>query len=115
MLMKISSPADVLFTSLLTSPPPPGSNAPSYVSWFLAENKIRLGEAHAFLRSWFEERGVVVADVNAGHFVWVNLGKRMGWTTAEEEKKGFQKLLDGGVYIVSGRKYLTRSERSNIL
>lgn len=114
--MKISSPADVLFTALLTAPAPAPSSSstsssavinssapPSYVSWFLSENRTRLAEAHTFLRGWFEARGVRVADVCAGHFVWVNLGERMGWKTEQEEKKGFQVLLDGGVYVVSRR------------
>lgn len=132
MLMKISSPADVLFTALLTSPPPASAisasstvAAPkSYVEWFTQENRRRLTEAHAYVRGWFEERGCPVADSNAGHFVWVDIGARvhwtsfdahavhhadssplalasqMGWTTTEQEKAGFQRLLDGGVYIV---------------
>lgn len=101
MLMKVSSPADVLWTSLLTAPAPPSSPTySSYLHWFVAENKARLTEAHAYVRGWFVKRGVQVADSNAGHFVWVNLGQRVGWTTAAEEKKGFQTLLDGGVYIV---------------
>lgn len=40
-------------------------------------------------------------NLNSGNFIWVNLGKRLGFSDAETEKTVFQKLLDGGVYIVS--------------
>lgn len=99
MLMKISSPADVLFSALLTCPTSPTASNSSFVDWFLAENKRRLGEAHGLVRRWFEKRGVEVANTCAGHFCWVQLGRKMGWTTVEQEKKGFQALLDGGVYL----------------
>lgn len=38
---------------------------------------------------------------NAGNFVWVKLGERVGITSGRDEKRVFQRLLDGGVYIVS--------------
>jgi hypothetical protein len=44
---------------------------------------------------------VVLIENCRGHFVWVNLGERLGFQDALTEKKIFQKLLDGGVYIVS--------------
>lgn len=40
-----------------------------------------------------------------GNFVWVNLGARLGFNSAAEEKAVFQKLLDGGVYIAPGTAY----------
>jgi hypothetical protein len=36
----------------------------------------------------------------SGHFVWVNLGGKLGFTEPAKEKRVFQDLLDGGVYIV---------------
>lgn len=36
-----------------------------------------------------------------GHFVWVDMGGALGFRDLATEKKVFQKLLDGGVYIVS--------------
>jgi hypothetical protein len=58
-------------------------------------------------------RGVKVANSNAwvyqcvgwtdgvrGNFVWVHLGAKLGFDDAVEEKRTFQTLLDGGVYIV---------------
>jgi hypothetical protein len=36
-----------------------------------------------------------------GNFIWVHLGGKLGFSDAISEKKVFQKLLDGGVYIVS--------------
>lgn len=35
-----------------------------------------------------------------GHFVWVNLGAALEFDDVATEKQIFQKLLDGGVYIV---------------
>jgi len=37
----------------------------------------------------------------SGHYVWINLGAKLGIHDVQEEKRVFQKLLDGGVYIVS--------------
>jgi hypothetical protein len=49
---------------------------------------------------WFAARGVRVSYSNAGNFVWVNLGEVAGIKSAKQEKRVFQRLLDGGVYIV---------------
>ncbi|WVQ76353.1 hypothetical protein IAR50_006018 [Cryptococcus sp. DSM 104548] len=97
MLMKLSSPADVIWSSLL--------NDKETLNNFLNKNKERLGEAQAFVRDWFEERGVVVADSNAGNFVWVNIGQKLGGIDANTERMIFQKLLDSGVYIAPGTAY----------
>lgn len=40
-----------------------------------------------------------------GNFVWVNLGARLGFSDAAEEKRTFQRLLDGGVYVAPGTAY----------
>ena len=100
--IKISSPADVIFSSLLQS---------DYLGTFLALNRSRLGEAQAKVRTWFERRGVYVKPCNAGHFVWVHLGPRVGIETKEQELEVFQKLLDGGLYIVSSQRHLKPSGR----
>ncbi|WWC85745.1 uncharacterized protein L201_000611 [Kwoniella dendrophila CBS 6074] len=97
MLMKISSPSDVIWSTLLTDS--------TRLKSFISTNRKRLTEAHAFARGWFVERGVEVANSNAGNFVWVNLGKRLGFSDAITEKRVFQKLLDGGVYIAPGSAY----------
>ncbi|WVR03444.1 hypothetical protein IAU60_000435 [Kwoniella sp. DSM 27419] len=97
MLMKISSPADVIWSTLL-------QDAPRLKS-FLTTNRARLTEAHAFARGWFEDRGVHVANSNAGNFIWVNLGQALGFTDDLTEKEVFQRLLDGGVYIAPGTAY----------
>lgn len=57
MLMKISSPADVIWSALLTDREKLGE--------FVALNRQRLSEAGAFVREWFESRGVPVAHSNA--------------------------------------------------
>ncbi|WWC58053.1 uncharacterized protein I303_100588 [Kwoniella dejecticola CBS 10117] len=97
MLMKISSPADVIWSALLLDPP--------RLKSFIQTNKSKLTEAHAYARGWFVARGIEVANSNAGNFIWVNLGAKLGFTDASSEKKVFQKLLDGGVYIAPGSAY----------
>ena len=92
MQLKVSSPADVVFSTLLNS---------DYLSTFLETNRQRLGEAQAFVRSWFEERGVTVRPCHAGHFVWIDMGTRLSILDTAEEMAVFQRSLDGGVYIVS--------------
>ncbi|KAH8085861.1 pyridoxal phosphate-dependent transferase [Filobasidium floriforme] len=94
--IKISSPADVIFSTLLTS---------DYLPTFLRLNQSRLSVAQERVRTWFERRQVVVRDCNAGHFVWVNLGPRIGIKTRDEETRVFQKLLDGGLYVAPGSAY----------
>jgi hypothetical protein len=77
-----------------------------YLDWFITENANRLADAQKFTRAWFEARGMMVLDSNAGHFVWVDIGSRKGWSTLAEEQEAFQKCLDGGVYVVSRKQRL---------
>ncbi|KAL0243943.1 hypothetical protein I308_105206 [Cryptococcus tetragattii IND107] len=97
MLMKLSSPADVIWSTLLQDK--------TALKKFITTNRRLLGEAQAFIRKWFEDRGVPVADHNAGNFVWVNLGAALEFEDVATEKQIFQKLLDGGVYIAPGSAY----------
>lgn len=97
MLMKISSPADVIWSTLLSDE--------DKLAEFIALNRARLTEAGKYVREWFEARGVPVAHSNAGNFVWVDIGKRLGCRDAKEEKRIFQRLLDGGVYVAPGTAY----------
>ncbi|KGB77237.2 hypothetical protein CNBG_3075 [Cryptococcus deuterogattii R265] len=97
MLMKLSSPADVIWSTLLQDK--------VALKKFITTNRRLLGEAQAFIRKWFEDRGVPVADHNAGNFVWVNLGAALEFDDVATEKQIFQKLLDGGVYIAPGSAY----------
>lgn len=97
MLMKISSPADVIWSTLLEDR--------ATLERFLRTNRARLADAAAHTRRFFEDRGVDVYPSNAGNFAWVNLAPILGIETADEEKRIFQKLLDGGVYVAPGSGY----------
>ncbi|WWC66900.1 uncharacterized protein I206_100807 [Kwoniella pini CBS 10737] len=97
MLMKISSPADVIWSTLLLDS--------KRLKSFINTNKLKLTESHKFTRNWFIERGIEVSNSNAGNFIWVNLGKKLKFENSIIEKKIFQKLLDGGVYIAPGSAY----------
>jgi hypothetical protein len=43
----------------------------------------------------------IIANEHSGHFIWVDIGGHLGFRDVVTEKKIFQRLLDGGVYIVS--------------
>jgi len=57
MLMKISSPADVIWSALLSDQ--------AKLKEFITLNQKRLAEAAQYTRQWFESRGVTVAHSNA--------------------------------------------------
>ncbi|KAJ9105595.1 hypothetical protein QFC19_003577 [Naganishia cerealis] len=129
LFMKVSSPADTLFYAMLSSPPPdispseasdssavalaiksatdainpdqPAEVENSFAAWFVAENRRRLTDSAAYMSQWFIERGFKVYPANAGHFLWVDFGDRVGWDTWEKELDGFNGLFERRVYIVS--------------
>lgn len=130
LFMKISSAADTLFYAILSSPAPTVSSnetdstkiheaiqsecdatdphhpvdiPDSFGSWFVAENRRRLTESAAYMTRWFTDRGFRVYPANAGHFLWVDFGDRLGWDTWEKELDGFNGLFEERVYIVSQR------------
>ena len=67
----------------------------------MRENRRRIESNYRLARDWLQARGFNVAPSNAGHFLWVDLGSRLGWTTVDEEEDGFCRLFDAGLYIVS--------------
>jgi aspartate/methionine/tyrosine aminotransferase len=90
---KISSPADVVFSSLLSS---------EHLSTYLLISQERLQAAHELVETWFSARGCTVHRCDAGPFLWVYMGDRLGITTWEEEARLHMRLFEeGGVYIVS--------------
>ena len=99
LFIKVSAPADCLFSALLEEPSVDGSER--YRDWFVRENKRRMASNYRLARDWLEVRGFSVVPSNAGHFMWVNLGSRLGWKTADDEEEGFCRLFDAGLYIVS--------------
>ena len=99
LFMKVSSSADCLFSALLEEPSLDGTER--YRDWFLRENRRRLESNYQLAKSWLEARGFHVIPSNAGHFLWVDLGSRMGWKTVEDEEDGFCRLFDAGLYLVS--------------
>lgn len=129
LFMKVSSPADTLFYAMLSSPAPtlstckeidssqtlnviksacdaidssnPSDIEDSFASWFVAENRRRLTESAAYMTNWFLDRGFKVYPANAGHFLWVDFGDRVGWDTWDKELDGFNGLFEQRVYIVS--------------
>lgn len=93
-------------------------NDRKWLDWFFAENKRRLGDTAEFTRDWFKVRGIPVARSNAlvpftaisecnelildsGNFLMVHLGKRIQIKTDEEETAVSDRLIAGGVFLVS--------------
>jgi hypothetical protein len=48
----------------------------------------------------------------SGHFVWVDIGGALGFRDLATEKRIFQNLLDGGVYIVRQAQVLQMNVNS---
>lgn len=128
LFMKVSSATDTLFYALLSSPAPelsPEAKTPtetlpaiksacdaidpskpaqledSFASWFIAENQRRLTDSAVYMTNWFVERGFKIYPANAGHFLWVDFGDRVGWDTWDRELEGFGEVFNQRVYIVS--------------
>ena len=99
LFIKISAPADCLFCALLEESSLDGTER--YRDWFIRENKRRLVSNYHLARDWLEARGFNVVPSNAGHFMWVDLGSKLGWKTVEDEEEGFCRIFDAGLYIVS--------------
>ncbi|KAH8079618.1 pyridoxal phosphate-dependent transferase [Filobasidium floriforme] len=98
---KISAPADVIFSALLSS---------EYLSTYLLISRERLRVAHDLVETWFSARGCTVYRCDAGPFLWVDMGDRLGITTWEEEAQWHTRLFEEGkVYISLGATY--KSER----
>jgi 1-aminocyclopropane-1-carboxylate synthase len=98
LFMKVSSPADCLFSALLEAPSQDGSE--QYRTWFIRENQRRLESNYRLARDWLVDRGFHVVPSNAGHFLWVDIGSKLGWKTVEDEEEGFATIFDAGLYIV---------------
>jgi DNA-binding transcriptional MocR family regulator len=103
LFIKPSSATDALLYAMLTGPSP--SNAPggfdSYADWFIHTNQERMGHAYRYMRDRLEKMGLEVIPSTAGHFLWTKVPDELGWNTWDEELAGFERIFDGGVYIVS--------------
>lgn len=67
----------------------------------MGEIKRRLELNYRLAREYLAERGFDVVPSNAEHFLWVDIGSRMGWKTLDDEEDGFARIFDAGLYIVS--------------
>ncbi|GAA98583.1 uncharacterized protein L969DRAFT_95185 [Mixia osmundae IAM 14324] len=106
MFMKISSPADALFSKLISTP--------ADLDWFISTNQLRLAQAYEFSTKWLKKHGVPYRQANAGHFLWIDLRKFMPTCDnegkdlsceADRESQLFINLLEHGVYIAPGSFY----------
>ncbi|GAA5823567.1 hypothetical protein JCM3770_002787 [Rhodotorula araucariae] len=104
LLMKVSSVADALFSSLLLSPA---------LATFLALNQARLAAAYSRATAFLAAHGVPYRPASAGHFVWVDL---RAWlpspfagvsaSAAEEGEAALARMLwSAGVNLGRGTAY----------
>lgn len=89
----MSSPADCLVSALL-------NDGPAFRR-LVGENQRRLADSAAFMRKWFEDRGMKPQQSNAGHFMLVDVRERLGIKTFEDEKEIALKSVPCGVLVVS--------------
>ncbi|KAL1413398.1 hypothetical protein Q8F55_001164 [Vanrija albida] len=96
-LMKVSSAADVIFSSLL--------NDRETLHRFTAENRRLLTAASKHTREWFEARGCKPMQTNAGHFILVDIRPRTGITTLDEERAFVRTCMANGVMVSPASNY----------
>ncbi|GAA5960855.1 hypothetical protein JCM3765_000844 [Sporobolomyces pararoseus] len=107
MMMRMGSPTDVLWCSLLNS---------TELNYYLEENQRRLGEGYKFLTRWLKEQEISFRESNAGHFLLADFsdivrkvsvkGRDAGEAiTTENEVELLNRLVDGGVYLGPGFSY----------
>jgi DNA-binding transcriptional MocR family regulator len=103
MWLKISSPADALFSSML--------NDEGQLDHFITTNRQRLASAYGFATRVLKRYNIPYIPSAAGHFVFIDLraflpahgsdGKVLA-NDAEKEAALFLALLNNGVYIAPG-------------
>jgi hypothetical protein len=105
MMMRMGSPTDVLWCSLLNSPD---------LEYYLGENQRLLGEGYKFLTKWLEEQQIPFRTSNAGHFLLADFSRSVakvvaegetgkgGGITTDQEVELLNRLVDGGVYLGPG-------------
>lgn len=96
-VVKISSPADSMWSSLLAS-----AELPDYIR----KNQEALGEAYAYVTSWLRDRSIPYRPANAGHFVLIDLRKFCASPASVNAEIALaQEMLQGGVYLGPGFSY----------
>lgn len=106
-MMRIGSPTDVLWSSLLVS---------DELDHYLEENRRRLAQSYKFLTTWLQAQAIAFRESNAGHFLLADLSnvirKRVKARdpatqeiTAHHEVELTNDLVDGGVFINPGERH----------
>ncbi|KAL8276984.1 hypothetical protein RQP46_010619 [Phenoliferia psychrophenolica] len=99
MLLKIGSPVDALWSSLLTSP-----NLPLY----LTLNQAALSSAYKFTTTWLTSHSIPFRPAHSGHFVLIDLRAFLptsSKTDLEGELALLAKFVSEGVYLGPGFSY----------
>jgi 1-aminocyclopropane-1-carboxylate synthase len=69
----------------------------------MRENRWRLESNYRLARDYLTDKKFNVVPSNAGHFLWVDIGSRLGWKTVDDDEDGFARIFDAGLYIVGLR------------
>ncbi|KAM0786364.1 hypothetical protein ACM66B_001834 [Microbotryomycetes sp. NB124-2] len=101
--MKISSPADIIFSALLESPE---------LSDYIKRNQAALSESYAYTTSWLKQRNIPYSPAQAGHYVLIDLreylvgAKGVGEADLLAGEIGLlNKMVEAGVYLGPGHSY----------
>lgn len=76
----------------------------------IGENQRRLADSAAFMRKWFEDRGMKPMQSNAGHFMMVDVRERLNIKSFEDEKDIAIKSVPCGVLVVSDKLRVGQEE-----
>ncbi|KAK4050295.1 hypothetical protein OIV83_003616 [Microbotryomycetes sp. JL201] len=100
--MKLSSPADIIFSALLNS-----ADLPDYIK----RNQEALKQSYTRATQWLKQRSIPYTPAQAGHYILIDL---RGYTArfkdvAEADLDGeielLNRMVDAGVYLGPGHSY----------
>ena len=104
LLSQSASPAASLWHTWLDDTP--------FLSWYLKENRRRLGLAYEYALEFFKHYKIPYYPSNSGFFLMVDFGKYAGIEESEGEERGrkkegqfVDKLIEEGVFVAPGGQY----------
>ncbi|TFK56134.1 PLP-dependent transferase [Heliocybe sulcata] len=112
LLIKVSSPADALWSALL--------NDDKMLEKVVTTNQQRLAETVVYCQDFFRTQGVPIIQPEAAHFIFIDLRSFLRQTddsdkklvtAAEQEADLFYSFINNGVYVASGKG---RGDRLNL-
>ena len=106
LLMKLSSPSDKMWRTLLSDK--------KFLDWYIPENQNKLSESYEFVTSWCKKVGVPYSKACAGFFFMIDLSNWLPTHSrvSGKELKGIERvqeltlrMIDNGVLLNAGTNY----------